>query len=239
MNLRFLGGDTGGGGSPRLYQDGDEFLVQGYAVTEPGLLAELNVPDGETVVRVPPSLWKYLPTKPLMSPLTKDEEKMFADCRHDACHLEMRDWYAMEGEDRQFANWQAGTFDLAEDEAARRPWLDLMKATTGRGVRVRRARIVSEPVTEYIRFEWAGTSLNIAAGEQVRWLPRRKASMLMLPGNDLWVIDGSRTLFNHFTGDGKWAGSEMIYDTALARRCSSAFDAVWAISAPHDQYDPG
>lgn len=60
MSLRFLGGDTGNGGSPRLYQDGDDYLVQGYAVTEPELLAELNVPDGEAVVRVPPSLWKYL-----------------------------------------------------------------------------------------------------------------------------------------------------------------------------------
>ena len=60
MSIRFLGGDTGNGGSSRLYQDGDDYLVQGYAVTEPELLAELNVPDGEAVVRVPPSLWKYL-----------------------------------------------------------------------------------------------------------------------------------------------------------------------------------
>jgi len=60
MSIRFLGGDTGNGGSPRLYQDGDDYLVQGYAVTEPQLLAELDVPDGEAVVRVPPSLWKYL-----------------------------------------------------------------------------------------------------------------------------------------------------------------------------------
>jgi hypothetical protein len=60
MSIRFLGGDTGNGGSPRLYRDGDDYLVQGYAVTEPQLLAELNVPNGEAVVRVPASLWKYL-----------------------------------------------------------------------------------------------------------------------------------------------------------------------------------
>ena len=60
MSLRFLGGDTGSGGSPRLYQDGDDYLVQGYTVTEPRLLAELDIPDGEAVVRVPRSLWKYL-----------------------------------------------------------------------------------------------------------------------------------------------------------------------------------
>jgi hypothetical protein len=61
LSLTFLGGDTGDGGSPRLYQEGDDYLVQGYIVTEPELLAELDIPDGETVVRVPQSLWKYLP----------------------------------------------------------------------------------------------------------------------------------------------------------------------------------
>ena len=61
MGLRFLGGDTGNGGSPRLYRDGDDYLVQGYVVTEPELLAELRIPPGETVVRVPESLWQYLP----------------------------------------------------------------------------------------------------------------------------------------------------------------------------------
>jgi hypothetical protein len=61
MSLRFLGGETGSGGSPRLYRDGEDYLVQGYVVTEPQLLAELCIPDGEAVVRVPPTIWKYLP----------------------------------------------------------------------------------------------------------------------------------------------------------------------------------
>jgi hypothetical protein len=67
MSLRFLGGDTGNGGSPRLYRDGDDYLVQGYVVTEPELLAELRIPPGETVVRVPESLWKYLPATARMT----------------------------------------------------------------------------------------------------------------------------------------------------------------------------
>ena len=63
MSLKFLGGVTGDGGSPRLYREGDDFLVQGYKVNEAQLLAQLDIPDGETVVRVPPSLWKYLPAR--------------------------------------------------------------------------------------------------------------------------------------------------------------------------------
>jgi hypothetical protein len=61
VKLLFLGGDTGNGGSPRLYREGDDYLVQGYLVTDAELLAELNIPPGESVVRVPESLWKYLP----------------------------------------------------------------------------------------------------------------------------------------------------------------------------------
>ncbi len=61
MTLQFLGGDTGGDGSPRLYRDGDDFLVQGYAVNDPETLNQLDIPAGEAAVRVPRSLWKYLP----------------------------------------------------------------------------------------------------------------------------------------------------------------------------------
>ena len=63
MALRFLGGDTGNAGSPRLYQDGGDYLVQGYEVNDPDLLATLKIPLGESVVRVPESLWKYLPAR--------------------------------------------------------------------------------------------------------------------------------------------------------------------------------
>jgi hypothetical protein len=61
MALQFLGGDTGDDGSPRLYRNGDDFLVQGYTVGDLEILRQLAIPAGEAVVRVPRSLWKYLP----------------------------------------------------------------------------------------------------------------------------------------------------------------------------------
>jgi hypothetical protein len=74
MSLQFLGGDTGGGGSPRLYTEGGDYLVQGYTVTEPHLLSELKLPDGEAAVRVPPSLWNYLPAGLRVYHSTEEEE---------------------------------------------------------------------------------------------------------------------------------------------------------------------
>lgn len=95
-------------------------------------------------------------------------EELFRDCRESAVHLEMRD--ACMKSDPAYIDWDAGAvIDPGERWA---DWLALVTEARSRGVRVRRARIVSEPVSKYIRFEHEVTNgLNIAAGEEVRWLP--------------------------------------------------------------------
>ena len=92
-------------------------------------------------------------------------DDLLAGCERSAVHLEMRDGYALD--DPVFIDWRAGQ---SIDPAERWPnWFKLIKATAARGIEVRRARIVSEPVSEYIRYEYDVTAgLNIAAGEQVR-----------------------------------------------------------------------
>ncbi|MEU3252880.1 DUF6879 family protein [Streptomyces sp. NPDC006997] len=164
--------------------------------------------------------------------------ELIARCEHSAIHLEMRDSYAVDQEKGPFAQWRAGfRHDPADRASWWRPWLDLMQETVGRGVVVRRARIVSEPVSEYIRFEHSNTFTNIAAGEQVRWLPRRQASDIALPGNDFWLFDGRLIRWNHFTGDGASAGQELSEDSTAAKLCVEAFEAVWERAIPHEQYD--
>ncbi|WP_329583160.1 DUF6879 family protein [Streptomyces sp. NBC_01361] len=164
--------------------------------------------------------------------------ELLGSATESAVHLEMRDSYAVDYEAGPFAQWRAGfRHDPADRASWWRPWLDLIQETVGRGVVVRRARIVSEPVSEYIRYEQSGTFTNVAAGEQVRWLPRRQASGLALPGNDFWLIDGRLIRWNHFTGDGASAGGEVCTDPATAKLCGEAFEAVWERGTPHDQYE--
>jgi hypothetical protein len=164
--------------------------------------------------------------------------ELISGCTHSAVHLEMRDSYAVDKELDQFVAWRQGfRHDPADHASWWRPWLDLIQETVARGVIVRRVRIVSEPVSEYIRFEHSGTFTNVAAGEQVRWLPRRRASDIALPGNDFWLFDGRLIRWNHFTGDGQSAGQELSDDPAAAKLCAAAFDEVWARAIPHDQYE--
>lgn len=163
-----------------------------------------------------------------------DFPELLADCHKTAVHLEMRDAYGVDYETGDFAAWrETGRWDNPDYW---RPWTDLVRDAVGRGVHMRRARIVSEPVTEYIRFEHAGTFNNVAAGEDVRWLPRRRASDIALPGNDFWLFDGRLVEWNHFTGDGGLVGHELSDDPAVARLCATAFEAVWERAVPHSEY---
>lgn len=152
-----------------------------------------------------------------------------------ALHLELRDSYLPDDPDWQA--WQSGSrFNPAERW---RPWFDLIRDTTGRGVEVRRARIVSEPISEYVRFEYDVTEgHNLAAGEDVRWLPRHQTVGLTIPPSDFWVFDERAVIWNHFGGDGSSAGKEYSDDPAVAQLCVAAFDAVWERAVPHLEYAP-
>jgi hypothetical protein len=78
----------------------------------------------------------------------------------------------------------------------------------------------------------------VAAGEDVRWLPRRQATQIALPGNDFWLFDDDTLLINHFSGEGRSTGHELNHDPDLITLCSSAFSAVWDCAVPHEHFRP-
>jgi len=159
--------------------------------------------------------------------------ELLGGCERSAFHLEMRDWYG----DPVYEEWRAGR--PVGTCQAYRDWYALISATVARGVTVRRARVVSEPFSDYVRFEYEVTpALNIAAGERVRWLPRRRASDLLLPGNDFWVFDRQLVRFHHFDGNGEQLSTEVNEDPAVVRLCSHAFKQVWARAVDHRSYQP-
>jgi hypothetical protein len=160
--------------------------------------------------------------------------ELFRECEGTAVHLEMRDAYRRS--DPAFVDWKAGIPVNPVTHWAE--WFGIVREATRRGVEVRRARIVSTPVSEYIRFEYAVTAdLNVAAGEEVRWLSRRRATDLQLPGNDFWVFDSRVVLVNHFDGEADDMNVEFAHDPVLVKLCSSAFESVWDRATPHADFD--
>lgn len=164
-------------------------------------------------------------------------DELLRPCTRSAVHLETRDGYSQA--DPMYVSWQDGfRYDPGDQASWWRPWLSLVAEVRERGVSVRRARIVSEPVSDYIRFEHDITFMNVSAGEEVRWLPRRRTSHLLLPGNDFWVFDDQAVLWNHFTGDGEVSpdGRELDSDPESVKVCSAAFETVWDHAVPHQDY---
>src|SRR4051812_49017004 len=93
---------------------------------------------------------------------------LLSSCRQSASHLELRDSYDADDERERLKRFLVtGQRDHEADYPQRREWLEMMRRITGAGVRVRRARIVSEPVSDYIRFEWHGAGPTVDAGEQL------------------------------------------------------------------------
>ena len=160
--------------------------------------------------------------------------ELIAATRRSAAHLETRDGYTPD--DPAFAGWRAGKPAAAPAGAA---WYDLVREHTARGVEFRRARIVSEPLADYIRFEYESTAFNVAAGELVRWLPRHTAPGLLVPLADFWLFDDRLVRFGFFADDGTFLRHDLCEDPEVVRSCAEAFEQVWRRAVPHDQYRPG
>jgi len=75
--------------------------------------------------------------------------ELIAATTASAVHLEMRDAYTPD--DQRFLDWRAGK---PVPVPANPDWYELVRAHVARGIQFRRARVVSEPLADYIRFEY-------------------------------------------------------------------------------------
>ena len=156
---------------------------------------------------------------------------------HTAVHLELRDAYDMGNETAGFEAWKQGhRLDPADRASWWRPWLDLVEEVTSKGVQICRARVVTEPASEYIRYEHSFTFTNVAAGEEVRWLPRSSAAGIALPQHDFWLFDGRLVQFNVFDDAGRWIRTDQTEEPTAVAGCVKAFNEVWDRAIPHEKY---
>ncbi|WP_405063235.1 hypothetical protein OG474_16810 [Kribbella sp. NBC_01505] len=165
--------------------------------------------------------------------MPKSTTELLAETTRTALKLEFRDQYMTE--DPGHLAWKAGNLDEAVRAYA--GWTEIARQATARGVEVKRVRVVSEPLSDYIQFEHAVTQrVNIDAGEQIRWVPRQRVSALALPGNDVWILDGSTLQFYFFAGDGRYVGEEVTTNSEAVKLCEAAFEASWELGIDHSDY---
>jgi hypothetical protein len=154
-----------------------------------------------------------------------------------AFHLEQRDsWQRFTDADRD--SYDAFLATGEADAGFLGGWCSLVRETVGRGVEVRRLRLVSEPVSDYIRWEHALTAANLAAGEDVRWLPRSACMDLLVVPVDFWIVDSRVVRFGLFSGDGDVAGHQAREEPAIAQLVADCFEAAWSRAIAHEHYNP-
>ena len=239
---------------PAVFRDpltGD-FYQQGRLVKDPALLKrfgqDISLAEDEAVVWQPANLGPSL-----LEAATDDYEpgrtgpgvpsfaELLAATKRSAVHLEMRETYGPH--DPEFLAWKRGE-PVGPGSAAGGKgwdsWNDWIGDAVKRGVTVRRVRVVSEPLSDYVAFEHAVAYANIDAGEDVRWLSRRQAYDLLLPGADLWMFDQRLVRYNFNAGDGTDLGEvyEFVSDPRKVAQVVAAVEMLWERAIPHANYHP-
>jgi hypothetical protein len=152
---------------------------------------------------------------------------------HAAFRLEVRERYNEAEEAEPLRRFLAGEPDYSWNEE----WAAMMRQRTADGQRMQRARIVSEPHSDYTRFGLDLARVNVAAGEDIRYLSRDRAEGLDLPGYDFWLIDSSRVAILRFGEDDILCGAEIPADPAVVARHRHWRDLAWRHAIPFTAYD--
>lgn len=173
-----------------------------------------------------------------MIPVTDEEfaELLVTGFGREAVHLEARDAYGTEVELPHMARWARGEHDGL---GWLQGWCVTLREHVAAGRSVRRARIVSEPLSDYQRWSHSIANPMVAAGEDIRWVPRRLVSSVALPGNDFYLFDDRLAVFLLYSGNGLGVGMVSSSDPADLRLCRSAFKAAWELAVPHRDYELG
>jgi hypothetical protein len=160
-------------------------------------------------------------------------DELFRTFQREAFHLEVQDSYHTPEESGPFQRFLAGQPD---DLAWHEPWLDLIRDVTASGKRVTRARVVTVPHVDYTRWGLTIAEHNIAAGEDIRWLPRHLIDAADLTTDDYWLFDDERVVFTVFEPNGRFAGGAATTDPVIVAHCRAVRDRVWQRAILHHEY---
>lgn len=151
--------------------------------------------------------------------------------------LETLDHYDAPNEREPYAAFRAGA---RVDPAWREGWKRITRAIRASGRDMARVHVVTEPVSDYIRFMlWHGYPANVEAGEDVRILGRAPARDAGLPDLDYWLFDDD--LVGVLVYDGAGAVRHVEWhsrreDRAMVEDCCRWRDTALRLAMPLAEY---
>jgi hypothetical protein len=114
-----------------------------------------------------------------------------------AFRLETLPVYNVPQEAEMVARFKRGEpVDLPDDH----PWLERVRHHCRSGKLMRRVRVVSHPLTDYLRMEMSWYRKSVAAGEDIR------ITETQLTG-DFWLFDDQTVVVLHYDSEGRFTGT--------------------------------
>ncbi|MFV2197688.1 DUF6879 family protein [Nocardiopsis sp. LOL_012] len=166
-------------------------------------------------------------------PLSESEfDRLFEECRYTAFRLETLQVYDVGYEEeafRRFLNDGGSVTNSAHEE-----WVRLVSGDR----RFRRVHVVTEPLTDYVRFEsvWAYRA-NVKAGEDVNILPVTEGSWPEgIPHTDYWLFDSHQLVLMSYDLDGRMLTPELVTDPDQVVEANVVRDRALHASIPFSKY---
>jgi len=153
--------------------------------------------------------------------------------QHTAYRLEVRDSYADPGEADHVRRFLARE---QPDDSWMEDWMGLILRRTLEGQRIGRVRVVSEPWSDYTRFGLNLSRLNVAAGEDIRYLSRDRATDLGLPQYDYWLLDSHKMCILRHDDRDVLLGADVIHDPAVVVEHAHYRDIARHYALPRAEY---
>lgn len=152
-----------------------------------------------------------------------------------AFRLETLDHYVADNEREPYRRFLAGH---AHDPAWRLPWQRTVRGIVDAGMTIGRVHIVPASLTDYLRFELTRAyPASVAAGEDVRVLPRDVADELGLPqAEDYWLFDDRCSAVLRYGPNGDFVDVEITTDPARVQEHLRWRDTARSAAVPLHEY---
>jgi hypothetical protein len=156
--------------------------------------------------------------------------------RRSAFRLETLQDYSGSGEDPHLAAFLAGKPRPPSPEHEQ--WAGAVRAHRRAGRVLQRVHVVTEPLSDYIRWELSwGYQPGVAAGEEVCIIPVADGEWpVEVPHRDFWLFDDTELYDMHYTLDGTWLGAEPVTDSSRIEQARAWRDTALQRALPWQRY---
>lgn len=156
-------------------------------------------------------------------------EQLFDTFERSAWRLECQGEYREPEEREPLRRFLAGEPD---DLSWFADWADWIAAQRSAGRTIGRVRVLTEPLTDYLRFELSITPAAVEAGEEIRLLPAARFAELDVPRTDFWIFD-DRTVAELRFGAAGVLGAEIVTDATRVESFRDRQRRTWDAASPY------